>query len=148
MMTRGQYAMRWSPAVDTWSEMEFDQCVTFCGSSIACHVMAQRIQDTRMYDIYLHVGVAAKSDGEVPSEEDRSFGSEQGYMSDSELSRLPTRQHSSLASRSTSPELSPNGSGGWILVSCCGWLPQDWVREGTLYKQERFLRMKVTEYVI
>ncbi|XP_023706010.1 Golgi-specific brefeldin A-resistance guanine nucleotide exchange factor 1 isoform X5 [Cryptotermes secundus] len=60
--------------------------------------------------------VAAKSDGDVPNEEDSGLGNERGYTSDSELSRVPTRQHSSLASRSTSPELSPNSTGGWILV--------------------------------
>lgn len=76
-----------------------------------------------MYGIYLHV--AAKSDGDVPNEEDSGLGNERGYTSDSELSRVPTRQHSSLASRSTSPELSPNSTGGWILVSHRGILPQD-----------------------
>jgi hypothetical protein len=60
---------------------------------------------------------AAKSDGDVPQEEDSGLGNERGYTSDSELSRVTTRQHSSLLSRPTSPELSPNSGGGWILVS-------------------------------
>jgi hypothetical protein len=76
-----------------------------------------------MCGIYLHVG--AKSDGDVPNEEDSGLGNERGYTSDSELSRLPARQHSSLASRSTSPELSPNSTGGWILVSSCDILYLD-----------------------
>ncbi|XP_069705453.1 Golgi-specific brefeldin A-resistance guanine nucleotide exchange factor 1 isoform X3 [Periplaneta americana] len=59
---------------------------------------------------------AAKSDGDVPHEEDSGLGNERGYTSDSELSRATSRQHSSLTSRPTSPELSPNSGGGWILV--------------------------------
>jgi brefeldin A-resistance guanine nucleotide exchange factor 1 len=59
---------------------------------------------------------AAKSDGDVPNEDDSGLDNERGYTSDSELSRVTVRQHSSLASRPTSPELSPNSGGGWILV--------------------------------
>lgn len=53
----------------------------------------------------------------MPNEEDSGLDNERGYTSDSELSRVTVRQHSSLASRPTSPELSPSGGGGWILVS-------------------------------
>ncbi|GLH14697.1 Golgi-specific brefeldin A-resistance guanine nucleotide exchange factor 1 [Gryllus bimaculatus] len=52
----------------------------------------------------------AKSDGEVPREEDSGLGNDRGYTSDSELSRA------TISPRPTSPELSPNTGGGWILV--------------------------------
>jgi hypothetical protein len=68
-----------------------------------------------MYHIYVYA--AAKSDGDMPHEENVGLANERGYTSDSELSRINMRQHSSMASRSTSPELSPNSGGGWILVS-------------------------------
>ncbi|KAJ9591988.1 hypothetical protein L9F63_001500, partial [Diploptera punctata] len=58
---------------------------------------------------------AAKSDGDVPHEDDSGLGNERGYTSDSELSKATIRQHNSLTSRPTSPELSPNTGGGWIL---------------------------------
>lgn len=53
----------------------------------------------------------------MPNEEDSCLDNERGYTSDSELSRVNIKQHNSLASRPTSPELSPNSGGGWILVS-------------------------------
>lgn len=70
-----------------------------------------------MSECVIFTYTAAKSDGDVPQEEDSGLGNERGYTSDSELSRVTTRQHSSLVSRPTSPELSPNNVGGWILVS-------------------------------
>lgn len=53
----------------------------------------------------------AKSDGEVPREEDSGLGNDRGYTSDSELSRTTVS-----SPRPLSPELSPNTGGGWILV--------------------------------
>ncbi|XP_066992463.2 Golgi-specific brefeldin A-resistance guanine nucleotide exchange factor 1 [Anabrus simplex] len=59
----------------------------------------------------------AKSDGEVAHDEDSGIGSiERGYTSDSELTKNYNQHHSTAASRPTSPELSPNSGGGWILV--------------------------------
>nr|CAD7597813.1 unnamed protein product [Timema genevievae] len=66
---------------------------------------------------------AAKSDGDLPRDEDSGLGNERGYTSDSELSKITTKHNrqqqgadSTLSSRPTSPELSPNSGGGWILV--------------------------------
>jgi hypothetical protein len=77
--------------------------------------MTQSQHDIRISLIYFCI--AAKSDGDVPNEDDSGLDNERGYTSDSELSRVTVRQHSSLASRPTTPELSPNSGGGWILVS-------------------------------
>lgn len=59
----------------------------------------------------------AKSDGELGQigtlEDDSGIGNERGYTSDSELSRS---QHIPSSSNTTSPELSPNTGGGWIMV--------------------------------
>nr|CAD7196617.1 unnamed protein product [Timema douglasi] len=66
---------------------------------------------------------AAKSDGDLPRDVDSGLGNERGYTSDSELSKVTTKHNrqqqgadSTLSSRPTSPELSPNSGGGWILV--------------------------------
>nr|CAD7256019.1 unnamed protein product [Timema shepardi] len=66
---------------------------------------------------------AAKSDGDLPRDVDSGLGNERGYTSDSELSKVTTKYNrqqqgadSTLSSRPTSPELSPNSGGGWILV--------------------------------
>nr|CAD7399100.1 unnamed protein product [Timema cristinae] len=65
---------------------------------------------------------AAKSDGDLPRDVDSGLGNERGYTSDSELSKVTTKHNrqqqeadSTLSSRPTSPELSPNSGGGWIL---------------------------------
>jgi hypothetical protein len=77
--------------------------------------MTQSQHAVRISHVYFCT--AAKSDGDVPNEDDSGLDNERGYTSDSELSRVTVRQHSTMASRPTSPELSPNSGGGWILVS-------------------------------
>ncbi|RZF38846.1 hypothetical protein LSTR_LSTR014152 [Laodelphax striatellus] len=62
----------------------------------------------------------AKSDGDIgtnqSAEDDSGLGNERNCTSDSEVTRSSSALPTANTTRTTSPELSPNSGGGWILV--------------------------------